>query len=282
MKQFSLLLMGCLLVTSASTGVSFGEEVTDENSRAAQLVRMKAIADRFEISALRESPSPAKLIDKPLLRYNDSTRQQYDESTLWMWTERELPVALMGVEYYPKRKPEPRWLSEIVSLSGAKIGVARDGSWKWEARQPGLIRQPVPDSSKPADTAVLRLTQGRQIRQRFTAHERESSDGRIELRPLSNPLYRFKDEATGVLDGMIFAYANGTNPEVLLILEAVRDQANGNAGWTYGFAQMTGARVHASLDDREVWKQGEADPPATRDSYVNDWLADEVKVEATK
>ena len=32
--------------------------------------------------------------------------------------------------------------------------------------------------------------------------------------------------------------------------------------------------VYASLDEREVWSQKEANPPAIRDSYVNDWLKD--------
>ena len=81
---------------------------------------------------------------------------------------------------------------------------------------------------------------------------------------------------------MIFAIANGTNPEVLLLLEAQRETATSAASWTYGFAQMTGGEVHASLDDREVWSQREADPPAIRDSYVNDWLVEEEKAAATK
>ena len=137
-----------------------------------------------------------------------------------------------------------------------------------------MIRRPIPDSAEPSDKPALRLTQARQIRQRFAAHEKEGTDGRIELRPLSNPLYRYRDEETGVLDGMVFAFANGTNPEVLLVLEARREAAASTAIWAYGLAQMTGAGVYVRLDDREVWHQREADPPAIRDSYVNDWLVD--------
>ncbi|MBC7821781.1 MAG: hypothetical protein IAG10_33255, partial [Planctomycetaceae bacterium] len=258
----------------AMVGVALSDERADEAYRAAQLQRMKSIAEKFEVeAALGAKPVAAKLMSNPLLKYNDSTRRNH-ESTLWLWTEREKPTALMAVEFYPNSPRGPRWLFEIVSLSNSKIGVARGGDWQWQAKQPGVIRKPVPGDLTPAEKPALRLSQARQIRQRFAAHEKEGTDGRLELRALSTPLYRYADEQTGVIDGAVFAFANGTNPEVLLLLEAQRDAATKQAIWTYGFAQMTGAEVYASLDDREVWSQKEADPPAIRDSYVNDWLKD--------
>lgn len=269
------LLEACLaLVLAVMVGVARSDDKSDEDDRAAQLKRMKGIAEQFEIQTLLEAKSaPAQLVPKPLLRYTDSTRRQ-EESTLWIWTERERPIALMAVEFYPKRQATP-WLFEIVSLSDSKIGVARGESWKWQAKQPGIVRRPLPGDIRPSDKPALRLTQARQIRQRFAAHEKEGTDGRIELRPLSTPLYRYADEPAGVIDGAVFAFANGTNPEVLLLLEAQRDPATKSAIWTYGFAQMTGAAVSANLDDQEVWSQPDADPPASRDSYVNGWLNDE-------
>lgn len=266
---------GLGLVLTIMIGVGFGDEKSDEEHRAAHLARMKSIAHKFEVDVgTGAKGAVVKLGEKPLLRYNDVTRR-LDESALWLWTERELPVALMAIEYYPNDPRGPRWLFEIVSLSNSKIGVVRGGDWKWQAKQPGVVRKPVPGDLKPADKPVQRLVQARQIRQRFAAHEKEGLGGRIELRPLSTPLYRYADEATGVIDGAVFAFANGTNPEVLLLLEAQRDAATKQAIWTYGFAQMTGAEVFASLDEREVWSQKEADPPAIRDSYVNDWLKGE-------
>ena len=263
------------LILAAMVGVALSDEKTDEAYRASQLSRMKSIAEKFEVeAALGAKPVMAKLSSNPLLKYNDSTRRNH-ESTLWLWTERELPCALMAVEFYPNDPGGPRWLFEIVSLSNSKIGVARGGDWKWQAKQPGVIRKPVPGDLRPAEKPAQRLMQARQIRQRFAAHEKEGTVGRIELRPLSTPLYRYADEATGVIDGAVFAFANGTNPEVLLLLEAQNDAATKDVVWTYGFAQMTGAEVYASLDDREVWSQKEADPPATRNSYVNGWLKDE-------
>lgn len=271
-----------VLALVMKVGTAVGDEPADEEYRAAQLNRMKSIASQFEMeTSLDAKSAAAKLMPKPLLRYNDSTRRNH-ESSVWLWTERERPVAFMGVEFYPKQPRGTPWLFEIVSLSDSRIGVARGDGWKWQAKQPGVVRIPVPGDVTPAEQPALRLTQARQIRQRFTAREKEGTNGRIELRPLSTPLYRYADEQTGVIDGAVFAFANGTNPEVLLLLEARRDPAAKQATWTYGFAQMTGAEVSASLDDREVWNQKEADPPAIRDSYVNGWLKYDEQESAAK
>jgi hypothetical protein len=115
----------------------------------------------------------------------------------------------------------------------------------------------------------------KQMQRRFQAHEVAPVGGRIELRALATALYRYEDADDGVLDGAVVAFANGTNPEILLILEA--DGKNGVPGtWRYSLAQMTGANVSVELDGTEVWHCDEADPPAKRDSYVNGWIVDDV------
>lgn len=271
-----------VLIFAILVGVTQSDENSDEAYRAAQLSRMKNIAEKFEVEAeAGGNRIVTKLTANPLLKYNDSTRRNH-ESTLWLWTEREMPSALMAVEFYPNDSGGPRWLFEIVSLSNSKIAVTRGNNWTWRANRPGVVRKPVPGDVKPADKPGMRLSQARQIRQRFSAHEKEGTEGRLELRPLSTPLYRYADEATGIIDGALFAFANGTNPEVLLLLEVQRDPQSKQDSWVYGFAQMTGAEVHASLDGTEVWNQLEADPPATRDSYVNGWLKDDDSTATTK
>jgi hypothetical protein len=97
---------------------------------------------------------------------------------------------------------------------------------------------------------------------RVSAHEREGTEGRLELRPLTSPLYRYEDAAQDVVDGAIFTFASGTNPEVLL-------------EWRFAPAQMTGGAVFVELDGNEVWSRPDANPPATRASYINGWIADD-------
>ena len=262
------LVLGCWALTLTS-----GHAADDD--RGTHLAQTKKIAEKFQVQSLRnEKKVVGKLGEKPLLKYNDSTRQ-LKESTLWLWTEQDVPCGLMAIEYYPDLPKGAPWLYEFVSLSDSKVTVTRGSDWNWNAKQAGLQRRPIPKAPAPATRPAQRLTQAKQLFLRFSAHESSPVDGRIELRPFANPLHRYSDEAAGLIDGTIFAFVNGTNPEVLLVLEAVRGGQDQPAQWRYSLAQMTGGEVAADLDAQEVWNQTEADPPAVRDSYVNGWLPKE-------
>ena len=272
MKNLYYSLVGIL--AAVTMGVCASDEKLDDY-RAVRRARMKGIAESFDVHAVVDpKPVIAQLMTNPVLGYADSTRK-LDESTLWLWVERKRPVALLAVELYPKANNGPSWLFEIVSLADTRIGVSRGDDWTWGAEKPGVVWMPVAGEMIPSQNPALQLTQARKILQRCAAHENAAVGGRIELRALTTPLYRYEDEESGVIFGAIFAFANGTNPEVLLLVEARQSSPAKPAQWYCGFAQMTGAMVYASFDKQEVWSQKEADPPAIRDSYVNGWLKDE-------
>jgi hypothetical protein len=217
------------------------------------------------------------LVDEPVLLYTDNTRENRD-SSLWIWSSGGRPTAILAVELYPKPPKGPRWLYEIASLSERHIGARHDTDLAWNAKAPGLKWNLLPDAEPPAERPLRRLAQMKELCRTFTAHESAVIEGRVELRLLASPLVRYADDAAGVRDGAIFAFANGTNPEVLLVLEAHGEQ-DASPQWRCSFAQMTGGAVVVEHDGREIWKRGEADPPAVRESYVNGWLAAQPKAE---
>ena len=254
------------------TGLCLGQEpeTSPEEQRVAHLARMKELAASIHVFAVPgKEESEAKLVAEPVLRYSDNTRRN-NEATLWIWGSAGRPTAIVAIELYPQRPKGPDWLYEIASLSTGLIAVEREASIAWTARKPGLELATIEGSSPPADKPNRRLVQMKELRSRFAAHEFEGTDGRIELRPLSTPLYRYEDAASNIVDGAIFSFANGTNPEVLLILEA--HLAKDSPAWRYGLVQMTGGKVVVELDGREVWKRGIADPPVALDRYVNGWI----------
>jgi hypothetical protein len=246
-----------------------GAPTAEQRSR--HLANMKALAQSFRILAKSgQEESAAKLADEPLLRYADNTRYN-NEASLWIWSSGGRPTAIAAIELYPRHPKGPQWLYEIASLSPERISAERKDTLDWTANQPGLKLTKLDGADSPADKPVRRLGQMKSLLRRFTAHETTATEGRIELRALTNPLHRYSDTASGVTDGAIFAFANGTNPEILLVLEA--SGAKGEpAVWQYALAQMTGGVVSVHLDEKEIWTRGEADPPAVRESYVNGWL----------
>ena len=265
----TLALLTVLLITSNKAWGQSSERPADAE-RAAHLARMKALASSVDVFAEPgKADSKAKLVSEAVLRYSDNTRQN-NEASLWIWGTAGRPSAIMAIELYPNQRLGPRWLFEIASLSTERISAERGADLKWTAKEPGLKLQPIADAQPAVPQPIRRLAQMKSIRARFTAHEHTKSEGRIELRPLTSPLHRYEDPVNGIVDGAVFSFANGTNPEVLLALEA--QESAGKGRWVYAFVQMTGAAVKAQLDGKDVWEREEADPPAVRDSYVNGWL----------
>jgi hypothetical protein len=76
-------------------------------------------------------------------------------------------------------------------------------------------------------------------------------------------LYRYdlanaRDPDPNLLDGALFAYVLGTDPEVVLVLEAVGTAEN--AAWQYAFARATSGGLEVKLGDEVVWTARKAPP----------------------
>jgi hypothetical protein len=93
------------------------------------------------------------------------------------------------------------------------------------------------------------------LAQKFTAHEFWDPDNsRYELRLLKRPLHTYRDEANGVLDGGLFTLANGTNPEIMLFVEArVDPKNNSKSGWQYTVGRLSHAELHLEYDGKEIF-----------------------------
>jgi hypothetical protein len=105
----------------------------------------------------------------------------------------------------------------------------------------------------------------RELARRFQAYESfEPKPGerpeRYELRLLPQPVARFEDPASRVVDGGLFFQVYRQNPEIALLIEA-RTRGNSSPAWTYGVERVSAARSLVLRDDREV-----ADLPKINDN----------------
>lgn len=280
--QRACLVMAFAVLCGMSLIVAEDKPTAAASEKAAHLERMRQLAQSIRLFELvGDQRVVTKLSERPVMGYRDDTRQQHD-STMWIFSvpsssESRVagsgrPSAIVAVEHYPSRPQKSEWLFEIASLSTGRIAAERSPELQWQARKPGLELKPLADAPAPAEKPAVRLAQMRELRRRFAAHEREGTDGRIELQSLSAPLYRYQDPERGILDGAVFAFVSGTNPEVLWIIEAHGKQGTAPT-WQFGLVQMTGAGVHVVYDNKEIWTRSEANPPAVRDSYVNGWMS---------
>jgi hypothetical protein len=108
------------------------------------------------------------------------------------------------------------------------------------------------DAPRPAERPVQRLAQMRELARDFKAATTKSGSPH-DLRLLTQPLYRYEDKASNILDGALFAFAEGNDPEALLHLAAAPTGDGKGHQWHYTLARLTTFPVVVRLHDREVF-----------------------------
>ena len=209
---------------------------------------------------------------EPLTRWTDPNRD-LSEAALWAWGARGRPYALVAIEHYvhPGRGTDAElWGFELMSLSNEPLEVegtnevramnatsavdskpVLSGSIHWTPTPPGLTFHDVPDAPPPAQTAQARLLQMKELVKRFSAVVHPGR-GQSELQSTPDPIDRYSDAEAGQVDGAIFSFALGNNPEVIVLIEA-QESAPGKGAWRYAVAQATAAAFKVAIDGKEVW-----------------------------
>jgi hypothetical protein len=258
----SVLIWNCVLI-----GICLSEArafLTDENAPKSDLearskqrleVMHSAIND-FKISSEDiRTQAPLKFAKAPLLRYNDQTRELLD-ATVWRVGESGRPTAIVTLEIYAKSAEPVALVYEFVSLSPARLSMESPRGPRWAPSGTDLKMAALANAPRTADSKTTRLAQMRQMARRFEVREQYRGD-KVECRLLSTPIDRYGGEKD-TLDGAIFIFANGTNPEVGLVLEC-RDNE-----WSYGMFRLGGAALSADLDGKPCYEA-----PAMRGGVSN-------------
>jgi hypothetical protein len=189
---------------------------------------------------------PLEMQPEPVLRWPNSTRDTHDGAT-FVWTVNGRPEAIGCIW------ENNRILSHAFhSLSASKLVAEYGGRTIWRPDKAGIDLRSVPDAPQPADSAAKRLAQMKQLAHRITCQLTGGKGKGEELRLLPRPLYRYQTERKDLFDGALFAYVQGTDPEVILTLEAARH--DGKAEWRYAITRRSMAALDADLDGKRIWE----------------------------
>jgi hypothetical protein len=231
-----------------------------DDESAERLAEMKQIAHGFKFAVVDGvNRTPAQLGPDPSHRWTDPTRP-FSGGALWVCKSGGRPVAVLGIELYAA------WSLEFVSLSTGLV-EAQDGRLRWRPQKAGVKPSEIAGAPAPAAQEAQRMRQMKELLRRISA--REFYDNRhYALRLLSHPIDRYADPESGVIDGAVFIYANGTNPEILLLLEARRN-GKGTPAWTYAAAPLSRAEVSLKLDGKDAWMSPTKEQPAPEDPYFD-------------
>lgn len=193
---------------------------------------------------------PIASVDHPLFNYTDSARI-IAEGAIWAWGGEGRPLAM--AKCWKNRNGSQTC---AFSLTSDELVVVRGPQAKiWTPQEVQIEPAKLPGAPAPDAKETVRLRQLKEQARRFTAHEFWNPDNsRFELRLLIQPVHRYQDEKRGILDGAVFLLAYDNNPQVLLLLEILKD-SKGDSHWQYLIGRVSSADLHVALDGKEVWKR---------------------------
>jgi hypothetical protein len=265
--RLSICLNSFLSVVALLVGLALAapnEDNQDDETELQQAARK--IVESVELSAaVGDKREVLELVKQPVLRFGDIPRAN-DKGSVWIWQRAGRPQAVM--ELY-RASDSRSWVHVIHSLSGEAL----DGDFgtlapHWTPPRPGIEWKSFPDAPAPADRAAARARQIKDLAQKFTAHEFwDPNNSRYELRLLIQPVHKYSDADSGLLDGAIFMLCHETNPETALLIEAVKEA--GQSKFRYALARLGHAELHVEIADKEVWRQERVANTSPRESY---WL----------
>jgi hypothetical protein len=271
-----LLLASCVLALGLSPGAQTAaaqeEKVAAQDpadTQQRQETRRRMLDRWGMMRGLRrvgEKEQEIARLEDPVFSYAEPTRETGGIGTMWVFGKEGRPAALLAQS---KADGRAVWGYELAALEEGVSVVMHDG-WKWTPKS-ALNMTPFESGPRPADSAVRRLSQMKSLVERFSLSEEYGGES-YELRLLPRPAYRYQDEKVDLIDGALFIFAHGTNPEALAVIECRREMKG--PVWSYGFLPLAGAAVTAKLDGKTVWSK-----EPTRDSRAQEiystWLETE-------
>ncbi len=226
-----------------------GQPEPDEKAQsAARLNYMQETAASIQIHVEETEGTDLELQSQPVTRW-DNHRSFIHDAATFVWLADHRPQVIGGMWI----KNGAAWF-DLQSLSLQPLTATIGGTRRWSTVRPGISWQAIADVPPPAASRAARLRQIKQLAQGFSVHAVKTApdydEGSIwHLRMMPQPVYRYTEEAA--VDGAIFAFAQGTDPDAWLLLESREE--NGTGRWHFSIGRGCGWELHAKRGDLEVW-----------------------------
>jgi hypothetical protein len=256
-----ILITCCLCLSLAATAIAQKDAQPIENSPIEKLRAEleKSIEQNQYYIADQETPLKPHVIMK---WGNQARGEGVDVGLSVVWADETRPQVIASI--YPW---EGILTQEYDALARDVNLVAKaNGRVVWKPLTTGIEFRPLTKALPPAKSQPRRRLQLKELADQFQVTmigwSLEKPDPE-KLRLLPQPLYRYGGEGKDVLDGALFGYVMGTDPEAALMIEAFRTPS-GDYEWQYAFVRQTSGGLEAKLGDEVVWtavkRPGEDDP----------------------
>lgn len=202
---------------------------------------------QFTLMMQDAAKSRGELQSTPVFRWKNPVSGA--DGGVFLWTYQGRPVLLAKTHLNDKRRC---YVESMTPMTSQRFELRQGSSVYWSPASSDAQRHTFSDIDPPSDSKGLRLTQMRSVARKFriTSLWGEPTRTEWELRLLTTPLHRYDSPSASVIDGAIFGYAQGTNPEAVVIVEALRTEHG--PIWEATPARLTGYEVKAWLNDKLV------------------------------
>jgi hypothetical protein len=252
-----LCLLACLALAPMAAAADRAREEAAEAEKlcANELPRWKLTADGVPL----EQPA------EPILRWtNPAVGRVYGNTYVWLQDGR--PVAVGGM--FRNFVPYNTFTGELAALAGTKLLAKRDDKVLWQPRDEWKSH-PLPGADAPAATAAQRLVQMRALAGEFVVQlldTRNVPKGEDQTpRLLPRPVYRYDARQTKTIDGALYAFVIGTDPELMLLLEC--DTAAAKPEWRFGVGRMNRDTIRLKRKGETVWEAASTREHSPDDPY---------------
>jgi hypothetical protein len=256
MSHFSI----CMALLCMAPPIESSRAPKDEPKSAVQARRLELFQrEAADYRIYRDSHHGVELEfrDEPVFLWTNPTRYHGQEDAthgaVFVWTHGGCAEVIGTIFAHPEKgrlvvSHEFHSLSPVVIEPERTSGSAN----RWTPRGK-LPRRAVAGAAVPGDSPNARLIQLRSIARRFTAHSLTLRSERWDLRLLPQPAYRYQSDNLKLIDGAVFIFASsaGTDPEVILLIEA--EKSANEAHWRYAVARFSDANLYVEYDGEQVW-----------------------------
>jgi hypothetical protein len=224
------------------------EQVEKERSaKALELCRKGAKEYRLCVDDARRTELELK--PDPVLRWSNPAVGSI-HGGVFLWTHEGRPAAVASI--FKWFHPRTEMAFEVHSLSTERLLGIMEAKEVWKSSRSGVEYKTVPGAPVPAGSPAARLVQMRTMSSEFVAEKTDrDDDSKQRMRLLTQPVFRYSSKAADVRDGAMFAFVQGTDPEVLLLLEAQGTKSD--AVWKFALARMNSTAFSVTYKDKEAW-----------------------------
>lgn len=264
-RSFSMAAVAWLGMSLGTLSCFADEPAEGDDTKEANKAKLQEVIkafDNLEIT-VGDDPEPLKFHKTPVVRWPNLTRGTIVGGT-FIWTKDERPEVIACL--WDWENHGGIWFG-FQSLSSSNLVAKKGGGVFWRSEKSDVEFYVLDGAPVPADSPVKRLSQMKELAERFRARMHPHTGGTEELRLLTTPIYRYKSGAT--IDGALFAFVQGTDPEVILHLEANRRKTDKGevTEWKYAISRRSGRPLDAILDEKHIWSAGRSDGAANQPFY---------------